>query len=145
MQEVLKKLFGDAVTDDTMSTFNAELGKKFVSKADFNTKKDELKTANDTIKNIREELQTLKDSNAGADEWKIKYEELDRKMKDEEKAREAEKADAELTQAIEAVYGDKKFTIYNLHFIHNLFINYLQIVNLCHFLKIDTINFRSFA
>ena len=41
MKEILTQLFGDAVTDDAMKQFNAELGKKFVAKADFNAKVDE--------------------------------------------------------------------------------------------------------
>ena len=44
MKEILTQLFGEAVTDDAMKQFNAELGKKFVAKADFNAKVEEVKT-----------------------------------------------------------------------------------------------------
>ena len=44
MKDILTQLFGDAVTDDAMKQFNAELGKKFVAKADFNAKVEEVKT-----------------------------------------------------------------------------------------------------
>ena len=35
MNEILTQLFGDAVTDELLSRFNAELGKRFVAKADY--------------------------------------------------------------------------------------------------------------
>jgi hypothetical protein len=36
MKEILTQLFGDAVTDDAMKQFNAELGKKFVANVNLN-------------------------------------------------------------------------------------------------------------
>lgn len=52
MIEFLKQTFGDAVTDEIITNFKSELGKKFVAKADYNTKRDELK-------NMQEELSAL--------------------------------------------------------------------------------------
>ena len=44
MKEILKQLFGEAVTDDALKQFNAELGKKFVAKTDYNTKLEVIKS-----------------------------------------------------------------------------------------------------
>ena len=43
MKAILTQLFGEAVTEDTLKQFNAELGKKFVAKADYNSKLEEIK------------------------------------------------------------------------------------------------------
>ena len=50
----LKTLLGDAYTEDIDKQISAEIGKGFVARADFNSKNDELKTANDTIKGLKE-------------------------------------------------------------------------------------------
>lgn len=64
MKEILTQLFGDAVTDDIMTKFNGELGKKFVAKSDFNAKIEEIKALNKTISERDNQLKELK-SNAG--------------------------------------------------------------------------------
>ena len=43
MQEILKKLYGDAVTEESLAKFKEELGKKFVPKSEFNQRGEELK------------------------------------------------------------------------------------------------------
>lgn len=43
MLEVLKKLYGEAVTEESLERFKEELGKRFVPKADFNQRGEELK------------------------------------------------------------------------------------------------------
>ncbi len=42
MKNILTQLFGDLVTDEAMSQFNKELGLKFVAKADYNSKLEEI-------------------------------------------------------------------------------------------------------
>lgn len=42
MKNILTQLFGDLVTDEAMSQFNKELGLKFVAKADYNNKLEEI-------------------------------------------------------------------------------------------------------
>lgn len=59
MIEFLKQAFGDAVTEEIISNFKSELGKKFVAKADYNTKRDELK-------NLQSEFDEFKSQAEGA-------------------------------------------------------------------------------
>ena len=54
MLEWLKTILGDHYTEDIDKQISAEIGKGFVARADFNSKNDELKTANDTIKGLQE-------------------------------------------------------------------------------------------
>ena len=54
MLEWLKTILGDHYTEDIDKQISAEIGKGFVARADFNSKNDELKTANDTIKGLKE-------------------------------------------------------------------------------------------
>ena len=44
MLEWLKEILGDSYTEEIDSKVSAEIGKGFVSRADFNTKNDEVKT-----------------------------------------------------------------------------------------------------
>ncbi len=43
MEDILKQLYGEAVTEESLARFKEELGKKFVPKADFNQRGEELK------------------------------------------------------------------------------------------------------
>ncbi|MBQ2696583.1 MAG: phage scaffolding protein [Clostridia bacterium] len=43
MQDILQQLYGDVVTEESLAKFKEELGKKFVPKADFNQRGEELK------------------------------------------------------------------------------------------------------
>ena len=60
MTEFLKKTFGDAVTDDVMQQFKNELGKKFVAKSDYNTKRDELSGAREELELLRAEAESFR-------------------------------------------------------------------------------------
>lgn len=67
MTEFLKQTFGDAVTDEIITSFKAELGKKFVAKADYNTKRDELKDARERLEQLELEVSELGTRAADAD------------------------------------------------------------------------------
>lgn len=54
MLEWLKTILGDGYTEDIDKQVSAEIGKAFVSRNDFNSKNDELKRANDTIKDLQD-------------------------------------------------------------------------------------------
>lgn len=54
MLEWLKTILGDNYTEDIDKQVSAEIGKAFVSRADFNAKNEELKTANGTIADLQE-------------------------------------------------------------------------------------------
>lgn len=68
MTEFLKKTFGDAVTEEVISQFKGELGKKFVAKGDYNTKRDELS-------GTRAELE---EARAQAEQYRLKASDADR-------------------------------------------------------------------
>jgi hypothetical protein len=114
MKEILTQLFGDAVTDDAMKQFNAELGKKFVAKADFNAKVEEVKTLKGEKKSLEDEVTRLNENANGNADVKSELEAL--KAKIEADARQAdadriarEKAEG-LDKRFDAVVGDKKFS-----------------------------------
>ena len=54
MLDWLKTILGDSYTEDIDKQVSAEIGKGFVSRADFNAKNEELKTANSTITGLRD-------------------------------------------------------------------------------------------
>jgi hypothetical protein len=114
MKEILTKLFGDAVTDDAMKQFNAELGKKFVAKADFNAKVEELKEKKTDFEKLNTEFEALKTANASGEEWKTKYEAI--VAENEAKAKQAEadrilaEKNADTERRFNECVGDKKFS-----------------------------------
>ena len=114
MKEILTKLFGDAVTDDAMKQFNAELGKKFVAKADFNAKVEELKEKKADFEKLNTEFEALKTANASGEEWKTKYEAI--VAENEAKAKQAEadrilaEKNADTEKRFNECVGDKKFS-----------------------------------
>ena len=102
MKDILKQLFGDAVTDDVLKQFNAELGKKFVAKADYNAKLEVIKGLEDGKKKLEDSITELTEKADNNADYKKQLEDLQKEIKAKE--------DAELTDAITAVFGDKKFT-----------------------------------
>ena len=110
MKDILTQLFGDAVTEDILKQFNAELGKKFVAKSDYNTKLDTIKTLEDGKKELEGKIVKLSDEAKDNADYKKQLENLQKEIKGKEDAEKAAKEDAELTDAITAVFGDKKFT-----------------------------------
>lgn len=114
MKDILTQLFGDAVTDDVIKQFNAELGKKFVAKADFNAKVEEIKALKGEKKTLEDEISKLNENSNSNEDVKKELEAL--KSKIEADARQAE-ADRILKEKQEnvlnrfnAVVGDKKFS-----------------------------------
>ena len=80
MKEILTQLFGDAVTDDAMKQFNAELGKKFVAKADFNAKVEEVKTLKGEKKTLEDDIAKLNENANGNEDVKKELEALKAKI-----------------------------------------------------------------
>lgn len=62
MKEFLTQLFGEAVTDEAMGKINAEIGKRFVAKNDFNEKLNEIKILNGQISKRDQQLKTLSET-----------------------------------------------------------------------------------
>ena len=114
MKEILTQLFGDAVTDDAMKQFNAELGKKFVAKADFNSKVEEVKTLKGEKKTLEDEVSKLNENANGNEDVKKELEALKAKIDADAKQAEAERISREKAESDERLFnealGEKKFS-----------------------------------
>ena len=114
MKDILTQLFGDAVTDDAMKQFNAELGKKFVSKADFNAKVEEVKTLKDEKKTLEYEVTRLNENASDNEDVKKELEALKAKIDADAKQAEADRISREKAESDERLFneavGEKKFS-----------------------------------
>ena len=110
MNEILTQLFGDAVTDELLSRFNAELGKRFVAKADYNTKLEEIKTLKKKQEDLEGKISEMTESASSNEDYKSQLEALQKQIKDAEIAAQKEAEEKALTDAIVSVFGDAKFT-----------------------------------
>lgn len=114
MKEILTQLFGEAVTDDAMKQFNAELGKKFVAKADFNAKVEEVKTLKGEKKTLEDEVTRLNENANGNEDVKKELEALKAKIDADAKQAEAERISREKAESDERLFneavGEKKFS-----------------------------------
>ena len=114
MKEILTQLFGDAVTDDTMKQFNVELAKKFVAKADFNAKVDEVKTLKGEKKTLEDEVTRLNENANGNEDVKKELEALKAKIDADAKQAEAYRISREKAESDERLFneavGEKKFS-----------------------------------
>lgn len=114
MKEILTQLFGDAVTDDAMKQFNAELGKKFVAKADFNAKVEEVKTLKGEKKTLEDEVSKLNENANGNEDVKKELEALKAKIDADAKQAEADRVSREKAESDERLFneavGEKKFS-----------------------------------
>ena len=114
MKEILTQLFGDAVTDDAMKQFNAELGKKFVAKADFNAKVEEVKTLKGEKKTLEDEVTRLNENANGNEDVKKELEALKAKIDADAKQAEADRISREKAESDERLFneavGEMKFS-----------------------------------
>ena len=116
--EFLRELFSEPLSFEAFSKAVQEKGIKladlstgnYVDKDKLTKALGDLGTANDTIKTLKGEMQTLRDNNASAEDWKKKFEDLTADIEAKEEAAKKEAEDKVLTDAIEAVFGEKKFT-----------------------------------
>lgn len=103
-REFLKSM--DGLTDETIDKIMAENGKDIQkAQGQLDAVKAELKSAKETITTITGELQTLKDSNADAEHWKGKFEELQKDVAAKEQAEKEEKARLEREENIKERYN----------------------------------------
>ena len=114
MKEILTQLFGEAVTDDAMKQFNDELGKKFVAKADFNAKVEEVKTLKGEKKTLEDEVTRLNENANGNEDDKKELEALKAKIDADAKQAEADRISREKAESDERLFneavGEKKFS-----------------------------------
>lgn len=78
MLDWLKQILGDRYTEDIDKQVSAEIGKGFVSRADFNAKNEDLKTANTTIQTLRDAAKDfdgvdVADLRKQISDWETKY------------------------------------------------------------------------
>lgn len=109
-REELKKIV-EGITDEQLKSIldinSADIGK---AKKDY----DDLKTANDTLtkdkKDLEDKIGALTDKAKTADDVQKELDNLKADIKKKEDDAKAEAEDKALTEAITAVFGDKKFT-----------------------------------
>lgn len=113
MKEILMQLFGEAVTDEKLKAFNAELGKKFVSKADFNAKSDEIKTLKSEKQGLEDEIAKLNENAKNGEDVKAELEALKKQIAEEKAQTENERVQKEKNANIEKRFnecvGDRHF------------------------------------
>ena len=99
--EWLKPILGDAYTEELDKKIAEEIGKNFVSRADFNAKNEELKQAKDTIKTHETQLEGLKAAAGSADELKAQITALQEQNKTDKATHEAELAALRMDVAVD--------------------------------------------
>lgn len=108
-REFLKAIEG--LTDEAIDKIMAENGKDIEAEK---AKTNALKAENDTLKadkkSLEEKITELSEKATSDADYKAQLEALQKQIKEEKEAAEKEAADKEQTEAILAVFGDKKFT-----------------------------------
>ena len=102
MLEWLKSILGDGYTDEVDAKVSAEIGKNFVSKADFNQVNAAKKKAEDDVKTRDQQLETLKKSTGDTAALQEQITTLQNQNAEAKKTYEAELARVRLDGAVEA-------------------------------------------
>lgn len=102
MLEWLKNILGEAYTDEVDAKVSAEIGKNFVSKADFNQVNAAKKKAEDDVKTRDQQLETLKKSTGDIAALQEQITTLQTQNAEAKKTYEAELARVRLDGAVEA-------------------------------------------
>ena len=104
MLEVLKKLYGEAVTEESLEKFKEELGKRFVPKSEFNQRGEELKLLREKTAQQEEALAEQEAVLAERDALKQALEQAEMQKKEliatYEKQQESERLQGALDQAL---------------------------------------------
>lgn len=109
-REDVSKIFEGATDEQINALLNinsSDIGK---AKGDFDKIKGELEALKSEKKTLEDKVKELGEKSTTADDYKNQLEALQKQIKEKEEADRAAQADAELTNAITAVFGDKKFT-----------------------------------
>ena len=102
MLEWLKNILGEAYTDEVDAKVSAEIGKNFVTKADFNQVNAAKKRAEDDVKTRDQQLETLKESTGDTAALQEQITTLQTQNAEAKKTYEAELARVRLDGAVEA-------------------------------------------
>lgn len=99
--EWLKTILGDGYTEDIESKIAQEIGKGFVSKADFNAVKTQQKKREDDLKTRDTQLEELKKATGTAEELTAQIAALQEQNRKDKQAHEAEVARIRLDAAVD--------------------------------------------
>lgn len=99
--EWLKTILGDGYTEDIESKIAQEIGKGFVSKADFNAGKTQQKKLEDDLKTRDTQLEELKKATGTAEELTAQIAALQEQNRKDKQAHEAEVARIRLDAAVD--------------------------------------------
>lgn len=102
MLEWLKNILGEAYTDEVDAKVSAEIGKNFVTKADFNQVNTAKKKAEDDVKTRDQQLETLKKSTGDTAALQEQITTLQNQNEEAQRNYEAELARVRLDGAVEA-------------------------------------------
>ncbi len=102
MLEWLKNILGDAYTEDIDAKVSAEIGKNFVSKADFNQVNTAKKKAEDDVKTRDQQLEDLRQSTGDVENLKQQITDLQNQNAADKQAHEAELASIRMNNAVES-------------------------------------------
>lgn len=102
MLEWLKPILGEAYTEDLDNKIAAEIGKNFVSKADFNTVNTAKKKAEDDVKSRDQQLEDLKKATGDTEALKKQITDLQTANATAKKTYEDELARIRMDGAVEA-------------------------------------------
>lgn len=102
MLEWLKPILGEAYTEDLDNKIAAEIGKNFVSKADFNTVNTAKKKAEDDVKARDQQLEDLKKATGDTEALKKQITDLQTANATAKKTYEDELARIRMDGAVEA-------------------------------------------
>lgn len=102
MLEWLKDILGDAYSEEIDKRVSQEIGKNFVSRADFNTKAEALKTAENSLKDRDKQLETLKTSSGDAETFKKQIADLQKENADAKKKYDEQLAQLRLDTAVDS-------------------------------------------
>lgn len=109
-REELKKII-EGITDEQLKSIldinSTDIGK---AKGDYNTLKAENDTLKSDKKSLEEKITELSKKSNTADDYKKQLDGLKAEIKRKEDEEKEKAEDAALTEAITAVFGDKKFT-----------------------------------
>lgn len=108
MLDWLKTILGDTYTDEIDKKVSEEIGKNFVSRADFNTLNTEKKSLDDTIKERDKQLDTLKSSAGDVEALKNRIDTLQSENANAAKAHEAEIKRLKIDTAVELALSAAK-------------------------------------
>ena len=109
-REEIKKIV-EGIADEQLKAIldinSADIGK---AKKDYDTVKSENDTLKADKKGLEDKISELSEKSNSAEDYKKQLEDLKKEIKDKEDADKRALEDAQLTDAITAVFGDKKFT-----------------------------------